>query len=1025
MPKMLRRSVSLFIALVCLLPAYAQQSFHVEHYTSQNGLPQNSVTSAQFDSSGYLWCSTEGGIVRFDGNSVQTFNNFSHPEFLTERGNSVLKTFEGDVVVQNSSIGVFAIEPGKLQQLIRPFQPGQNVTQIKGAIPGIDIYEKMVREELIGKYTGKPDRTMVSVFPLSDSSYLLIGWKDPMLFHGTVLQKIFPTGDYNPVGYFMVKGRLLFLDKENHLFEVNIKDGAITRCTLTGDLWKKAPENKTAFEYVYRTIWPFNYAFVMDGTSLYRIAVGVGKQAFTSELLTKNLPEGCLINCMACDAQRKIIAIGTDSKGLFVYRENSLRTDQFDISAAGISNVYYVQLAIDSARVMTSNQRVYNTLTGKFEQSAIGPYDNYALLKDSAGDIWYPYQNTIVRYHEVEKAKTIIPKKFTGDINTFFEDADRIWVGSQNGIGYIENDSMRLLSSLSGDPTYCFSRISDSTLMVGTGQGVYFLNSTTLKCDTLHAFDGIYVRAMQTIGDIIFIGTYGNGFYLWKGNKLVKAPIDRYGAMVDVHAFFLDRNKNIWITTNRGLFQTTQQSLQNYFSDATYPVYYYRYGVNDGMLTDEFNGGCSPAYAILANGYVSFPTIQGIVSFKPEMITALLPQEKISIDEIVVDTKVVTVSQLLNLQSDYRQLEVLFSTPYWGTGDNIWMDYKIEGRGQNWIPVKQNERRIVISNLPFGSYKLLIRKRSGFDSADWVQVILPLHVEPYFFQTSWFIGLVLLFLFGAFWLVTRLHARGMIRRNLRLEALIGVRTNELKLANRSLAVSEKNLQQSVTIKDKMIAILSHDIITPLRFIGLSAKLAKEQKQDDPQALAKTLGDIQNATVKLYDNASNILNWINLQNDRITVRSSHVPVFALVHELFEMLSELADVKDTQLLNTVSEDDIINTDPQLLSIVLTNVISNAIKHTRKGTILLLAIDEITQYKIQVIDNGEGIPKEILDRINNPSGEQLLKSGFSENDFGGSGLGYLLLRDLLPLINGSYEVKSEPLQGTSVQITIKPLN
>lgn len=1020
--QMLKVHCALLLFTLFLLPAFAQRSYYIDHYTSQNGLPQNSITSMEFDKTGYLWLSTEGGIVRFDGTTLQIMDILSNPELRMDRGNKILKTLAGDVFVQSSVAGLLSFEGGKMRQLKDDNKWGEISAWIRGGIADTNLYDQIIKENLIGKYIHDPDRLFVSMFPVSDSSFILIGWNDPMLFRHTTLFKTLTVAPHKAIGFFMVNGQLMFLDDQDHFFSLDITTGAMNRCNLTGDPLHNLVVNPY-FEYTFFCSAPFRHCYVVSGSSLYRLSGGASPLQIKSELLIADLPDGCIINSITADSSGTTIAIGTNSKGLYIYHENALNTAQFNSAAASAGNVYYVQFPLDSYRVLTSNNRIFDARTGRINQSAIGPYEGFAMMRDSQGYIWYAYQDNIIRYDAISKEKKAIPKKFTTEINVLFEDKDKIWVGSQNGIGFIQHDTMCLLQPLTNDPTYSFCQY-DGRLLVGTGNGAYLMNPVTFEREYIDGLDHVYVRALEKIGDLVFIGTYDGGFYLWKDGKLMKAPIDRYGGLKDVHAFFKDQKGYIWMTSNKGLYKTTLSSFQHFLADTTYAVYYYRYGMKDGITLDEFNGGCSPPYARLADGTVTLPTMEGLVHFIPENTTTVLSKAEIMIDAVVADGKDLLATSEIDLDCDYHRLEIFFSTPYWGMDENIWLDYKIDGSQQKWIPIQQNQRNILIEKLPFGNYHISIRKRSGFEANDWVQLDLPIHIAPYFYQTWWFMLLLAFILLTLYWLASRFYARNILKRNIRLEAIINQRTGELTHANENLAISQKSLEQSITVKNKLISILSHDIITPLRFIGLSAKMAVQRKGDDGPMLTKTLGDIQNATVKLHDNASNILEWINLQNQRITVHISHVPLFSVVDELFHRVKELAEQRNIQMVNAVSEDFIVSTDAQLLNIILYNIISNSIKHTRHGVIRVTAIDESPHYRIEITDNGNGIPKQILERINAPSAEQLLRGGFAENDFGGSGLGYLLIRDLLPLISGSFMVQSEEGKGTSVQLTFQSL-
>ena len=137
--------------------------------------------------------------------------------------------------------------------------------------------------------------------------------------------------------------------------------------------------------------------------------------------------------------------------------------------------------------------------------------------------------------------------------------------------------------------------------------------------------------------------------------------------------------------------------------------------------------------------------------------------------------------------------------------------------------------------------------------------------------------------------------------------------------------------------------------------------------------------------------------------------------------FENVKELAGVKGHDLVNNISEDDILKTDKNLLGIVLHNLISNAIKHTRSGTIVVSAEQERGYYKISVIDNGQGMNPETLLRVNDPSPGHMLSNLSNDNELGGTGLGYILIQEVLELLQGSFRVYSEEIKGTIVMVQL----
>ena len=84
-------------------------------------------------------------------------------------------------------------------------------------------------------------------------------------------------------------------------------------------------------------------------------------------------------------------------------------------------------------------------------------------------------------------------------------------------------------------------------------------------------------------------------------------PMDRNNYLAAAHSFLEDQNGYLWVTTNRGLFQMAIKDLHQYLENNAFSPYYHYYEQSDGLLTNEFNGGCNPSGITLNNGKFCFP----------------------------------------------------------------------------------------------------------------------------------------------------------------------------------------------------------------------------------------------------------------------------------------------------------------------------------------------------------------------------------------------------------------------------------
>ncbi|MBL0342772.1 MAG: hypothetical protein IPP71_18910 [Bacteroidetes bacterium] len=117
------------------------------------------------------------------------------------------------------------------------------------------------------------------------------------------------------------------------------------------------------------------------------------------------------------------------------------------------------------------------------------------------------------------------------------------------------------------------------------------------------------------------------------------------------------------MSTNKGLLNTKYENINKYINDSTFKFDYQVYGEDDGILNSEFNGGCSPSVLRLSTGYVSYPTMEGLVWLKPEEIPDEFPDEKIIIDEMIIDGISTDSLNKVFVSNKHESVKFTFSTP--------------------------------------------------------------------------------------------------------------------------------------------------------------------------------------------------------------------------------------------------------------------------------------------------------------------------------------------------------------------------
>src|SRR5262249_43732295 len=153
---------------------------------------------------------------------------------------------------------------------------------------------------------------------------------------------------------------------------------------------------------------------------------------------------------------------------------------------------------------------------------------------------------------------------------------------------------------------------------------------------------------------------------------------------------------------------------------------------------------------------------------------------------------------------------------------NLYVEYKLEPYSHSWQSVDvQNNPRLRFSNLPSGSYRLEIRKANGFGNS-YSSTVCSFYIAPRWWQEpwSWVLGLGLLVAFiGS---IVRWRTRRLEQRQDKLKRQIAEKTRELQAKN-------EELERTDQIKTRLISIISHDLVTPLRFLHMTGKNLIEKK----------------------------------------------------------------------------------------------------------------------------------------------------------------------------------------------------
>ena len=983
------------------------KNFHLSFYTTENGLPSNGIKGLQWDEqSNFLWIATEAGISRFNGLDFKNFSITNTPFITAERTLFVVRNNAGRIYA--------ADENGNLC-----FVKNNNLIFYKSSNP-LTRFTITVSDLLFNNERGYAgDKHIVLTYdqfiPSSDTSCFII--------HANRLYK-YSAGNTDVIPYadsslrcktgFKLGERKFVIDgrwKVRELMDDRLEDDDTRVLSEDGGNFDLADPNNQLFwvnGMKYPVIINKNKAWILRSS----------QNDISAVLICDEIPTDTQIGHVQYDEQNKILVLGTKSKGIIVLTRNRVEVKR-NFTGSHEGNAYYSQVALPDNAVLTSAGHVIGKETSRHTSLPIQGRFNYLTTITNDSLLWYTQMNNTLGYtclanYNLKSAKTTIyPKIRNVEVFVYALSNGQLLVSTDHGIGYFIGDSIQYLyrhpQVTAKTLVYKIEEAQAGVILLAACSGILKFDIDQKKLDTLLSTDGYCIRATWKFNDYIFFGSYGKGFFVWKNGVLRAMPLDKRKYLLYTHCFMPDEEGYCWISTNRGLFKARIDELINAYEQKSPTVYYHYFGKNDGMNMMEMNGGCNPCALRLKDKTLSFPTMDGLLWVNPDQAKPVLPAGEIYIDEINADSMNIDPEKLngIILPAKTDDISIRLGFAAWCNKENIYVDYQLNDT-INWRPVHTDADALIhLNNLAPGIYTLRFRKLNGFGINNYSYKTIQFSITTPWYKSWWFNVAVVLAIAGLVLLYVNLRTRQLKLNQLKLQNQVAEKTKELTEQNQIL---EKNN----SIKTRLISIISHDLVTPLKFLTAVGKNLIEKRNLMPEKLQdETLAEIVNTSQELQMLSTNILNWIKYQNENRRLARESFNVFEAVEQITGILKSLARQKQLVIINRVSQDLFIYQYHEPLKILIYNLLTNAINFSERGEIIVDAEKRGETFRIWVKDNGVGMTQ---DQIQNLMADEVMITA-NVDKRKGHGLGYLIIKDLLKMMGGSLHIESEKGKGSTM--------
>ena len=1039
------------------------QNYYIKQLGIEQGLSNNYVVSITQDKEGFLWFATEEGLNKFDGNRF--INYYKHTHHIS--GNELNCIFADPakpiiwIATQRSGMNAYNYEKNKLtvymhNDSIPNSLITNDVTHIFPAKDGnlwLSTYYKGI--EYFNKNTGEFTHYNTATLPelVSDNTWTVLEDDNENIYIGHVGQgmsifslrsKLVKNFKHDPQNKNSIPGNhvhCIYKDSTNNIWVGTDRGAALfdpsTEQFYPINKFANIPSTSAVFDIRQmdnNMIWiatELNGIFIIDLKQKFYLS----QETYNSKHLTVGSDNYSLSSptarCLFQDSFKNTW-IGTYGGGIDFIGHIPPFFKGYSYSPIkeyknSINNRVALSLCIDKSNklwigtdggginVFEKDNRIaiYNKENGKLTHNAIT--SEYC---DSENNLWIGTFMGGVNFYDSHRktfSRINLKKATTHDARCFYEDPKHnMWIGTSSGIFIVnikthENTAHYTTENTPLPENMIRSLAQDSRkrIWVGTfGQGLSIFTKDMQLIEHFSENNGLGSNTINHIfkdsKDQMWVAT-GDGLVCFEANETKKYKIyNRQEGIYNsyIRAITEDNNGNIWFSTNAGIscyLTATQQFINyNYFEKT------------------PMGNFASAAVTKDANGIIYFGSINGARYFDPDAVLSNREVPPAIITEMTIyeGQPVQKDNNTLNLY-DYKKGDIelthkqnTFNLTYgiqdYSMADLVDYAYRLKGFDDSWYTV--NENTAMFRNIPPGEYEFQVKTR--IRNQEWSEEIntLPIRINPPIWLSWWSKTLYLIFAGIILFYLLKLYKKKIDMQS-------------------SYELEKRNHAQEQELNNERLRFftnITHELRTPLTLILGPLEDLQEDKELRPHQ-QKKITIIHNSAIRLLNLINQILEFrkTETQNKKLCVSKDNIA--ALVMEIGLKYKELNPKKNIDFNITIETDPLLlYFDKEIITIILDNLISNAIKYTEKGFInisLYTVHKNNTDYaEIRVSDTGQGISPEELPHI-----FERYYQAKNDRHVSGTGIGLALVKNLVKLHQGEIHAESTPGKGSSFSVSL----
>lgn len=1037
------KRLSIILCLTCLMDSIASSQTLVfdDHIGIEDGLSNNFILDLTIDKRGYVWVATESGLNRIAGNTVTTYNK----DLVASKMSSLISNETRSLYYSHQT-----------DKLLIGLEKGLSIYDCKNA-----TFTNITKEDGL-TFSGINDITEAS-----DGGAWL------MMVNGAIQHIDCSTHQLNELKQdSLYSNRCGYDDGNGHFYVGHIHDGLSiidlksgkTRHLRhqAGDPTSLPGDNvRCIYQDKMKNVWiGTNHGLALLDTKklTFKRVVHSDGSSDDNVFCIRQMSNGLL--GIACDmggisfidlnkafnGQTQLQFSDDITIQLSSINTRSILEDEFGNiwvgnHSTGVDFVSARKSAFNTLDYRDESQlykRIYGITTDEQDNIWLGGEDELTqfrgtqfvrswrisqakhrkhsfamcLMADHNDNIWMGMEDEgVIRFNtRTQQFERIDIGYSAPDIRSLYEDTDgTVWIGSEYGVFTYKDGKVTegnaINTIIKREVISTILRLSDTQILFATlGKGAFIINTTDHTHIRLTPDNGMpsysVNNAILDSHGSLWLATYEGLVYIPDLRQPDKMSVyDRSHGLADNHirALQQDRTGRIWVSTYIGIscFDPKKE-------------HFYNYDHRNNLPSGSFISG---SVATLSDGTMLFGSPNGVCYFSPQSINGSISLSKAQITLCEAYNPAGEDTEILNLMPDegnrvyanYKQntLKIAFTVRDYSQVGNVEYSYKMKGMNDKWYYIG-NDNDVVFRGLQPGNYTFILRAK--LKNQDWEEASVTqfdIRIAPPFWQSWWAYLIYMLLAASIVWYLIRNY-----KNKLRLESSLELERRE-------------NVQKQELNEERLrfFTNITHELRTPLTLIlGPLEDLSNDRRM--PEVYHKKVELIFNNAQRLSNLINDILNFrkVETQNKRLTVAKGDLG--ALVREIGESYKQLNSNPKVAFYIIIRPDiPPLYFDSEIITIILNNFLSNAVKYTREGKIsLIMNTDDKGQVCLSVQDTGYGISSEALPHI-----FERYYQAKGPHQASGTGIGLSLVKSLADLHEGRLSVVSEPDKGSTFTFSL----